>query len=1047
MHICALENKESCARVLLFRGVDRTLTNYANQTAYDVAILTNHLDVALLLNDFTDSLITPFSHQPAFTARKRLATLSDRGVSPSPSTTSSVKDTTSICSDPPSPGPLVKSLHTASTPANMHTLGLVRRRKTSTGSLPETAEEYSESDSDSDDENHLKPAKQNRTFSNGGIGTQRSPAPMKITSKHQHLRTRLYASVPGRNFVAIEDYKPTVTGELTIKKGDIVDVLYVGEGGFWEGTVKGRAGWFPSRCVQEVKKGDSLRGKPHSWLNGRKKSLIDNTMKAMNTEAPVARNVTLYRADKGFGFQLRGANSHVTHIDFNPTPQFPALQYIGDVDKGGVAEKAGLHPGDFVLEINSENVIKATHGYAVSLISKGSNALCLKVITVAPETGVGMGGNGPETSEVNGAPPPPLRASSTVLSIANGNDDSVLSEGRIAPNPVETVVLETSKERQASAKGMWSGNAYRLQGDDSGAHENISSGIGRKQSNEVAAKFDERLKNMTQPVTIDRSAYPVSEPFRRSVSEATSIQHLRNNSSLSTGSNNDVKSKRKATPPGYDHTIDNMRRGRTNSLGRGDNARPDGMLRSATMDLDKKYKENHNVEVTRRNNPPTGMRMATGNTLVNNRHTMYHDVQYNTYDPRRNILPDRHQHEPLHYPSARRFNRNDPQLNANHPNTQFRDTRNNNMRRPQSEVYSRDMVDHQMQEQQQQQQQQHLYAISNQQRKQETVLEKNQRKYLMEPDYHRNSKDTQPKNAQEDGLIRSQNIRNQTPPTANIIQPLSAPVAPPSGALPPPPPPPPPPAADYSKDESSSALGNSIADAVAARSVRVKNKMNGDTDGDVTRLYNSGSSASLDSSSSKDSGFDTSTDDHSSALMAAIAARAAKISSKEPPSTMAKPLAVTKAVPQQSIVEETSLVKPSDMLKQLRITNINSKNDLNANEIDNGYSSPTSNRPRCKSELPPPVSMKPKRSSTVSALDKKSVLTEDIATAYLDGVLADAVANIENDKNVLRHIGEQTDPLSCDIDLPPPPMEMLDDFADNNNNNHVNIFYSLHFYL
>lgn len=29
-------------------------------------------------------------------------------------------------------------------------------------------------------------------------------------------------------------------------------VLSVGEGGYWEGTVKGRTGWFSSDCVEEV---------------------------------------------------------------------------------------------------------------------------------------------------------------------------------------------------------------------------------------------------------------------------------------------------------------------------------------------------------------------------------------------------------------------------------------------------------------------------------------------------------------------------------------------------------------------------------------------------------------------------------------------------------------------------------------------------------------------------------------------------------------------------------------------------------------------------
>jgi len=29
-------------------------------------------------------------------------------------------------------------------------------------------------------------------------------------------------------------------------------VLSIGEGGYWEGTVRGRTGWFPSDCVEEV---------------------------------------------------------------------------------------------------------------------------------------------------------------------------------------------------------------------------------------------------------------------------------------------------------------------------------------------------------------------------------------------------------------------------------------------------------------------------------------------------------------------------------------------------------------------------------------------------------------------------------------------------------------------------------------------------------------------------------------------------------------------------------------------------------------------------
>ena len=40
--------------------------------------------------------------------------------------------------------------------------------------------------------------------------------------------------------------------------------------------------------------------------------------------------------------------------NFIPTPEFPALQYFDSVDKGGSAEKAGLRPGDFILEVGSQ---------------------------------------------------------------------------------------------------------------------------------------------------------------------------------------------------------------------------------------------------------------------------------------------------------------------------------------------------------------------------------------------------------------------------------------------------------------------------------------------------------------------------------------------------------------------------------------------------------------------------------------------------------------------------------------------------------------------
>lgn len=39
--------------------------------------------------------------------------------------------------------------------------------------------------------------------------------------------------------------------------------------------------------------------------------------------------------------------------EFAPTPAFPALQYLESVDQGGVAWRAGLRTGDFLIEVGT----------------------------------------------------------------------------------------------------------------------------------------------------------------------------------------------------------------------------------------------------------------------------------------------------------------------------------------------------------------------------------------------------------------------------------------------------------------------------------------------------------------------------------------------------------------------------------------------------------------------------------------------------------------------------------------------------------------------
>jgi SH3/ankyrin repeat-containing protein len=78
--------------------------------------------------------------------------------------------------------------------------------------------------------------------------------------------------------------------------------------------------------------------------------------------------VILHRGQKGFGFVLRGAKADSPLMELQPSERFPALQYLDDVDENGVADRAGLRKGDFILAVSS--IIKD------ALLRKIQNSYC-----------------------------------------------------------------------------------------------------------------------------------------------------------------------------------------------------------------------------------------------------------------------------------------------------------------------------------------------------------------------------------------------------------------------------------------------------------------------------------------------------------------------------------------------------------------------------------------------------------------------------------------------------------------------------------------------
>uniref|UniRef100_A0A7N4Q0S8 SH3 and multiple ankyrin repeat domains 2 n=1 Tax=Sarcophilus harrisii TaxID=9305 RepID=A0A7N4Q0S8_SARHA len=173
------------------------------------------------------------------------------------------------------------------------------------------------------------------------------------------------------------------------------------------------------------------------------------------------KTVVLQKKDnEGFGFVLRGAKADTPIEEFTPTPAFPALQYLESVDEGGVAWQAGLRTGDFLIEVNNENVVKVGHRQVVNMIRQGGNHLILKVVTVTRNLD-------PDDTARKKAPPPPKRAPTTALTLRSKSMTSELEEPLVhynqtakslfcSPAPAPSrAALDHALLSPAQSKGPW----------------------------------------------------------------------------------------------------------------------------------------------------------------------------------------------------------------------------------------------------------------------------------------------------------------------------------------------------------------------------------------------------------------------------------------------------------------------------------------------------------------------------------------------------------------------------------------------------------------
>ncbi|XP_036272542.1 SH3 and multiple ankyrin repeat domains protein 2 isoform X5 [Pipistrellus kuhlii] len=477
LHICALYNQDSCARVLLFRGGDKELKNYNSQTPFQVAIIAGNFELAEYIRSHKETDVVPlmptrrtvsgapppsrcpsggwappciaeepaglcppapglhrscsgeqapwtgsvpFREAPAYTNRRRrppsslaaprvlLRSNSDNNLTANAPAWAAGPAQRSLSPQPlqPAPGPA-----DAPRAVGSYVPG-PRSRSPSLHRLGGAGE---------DGKRPLQPWPAGPAFPPGAHKDAPSAA------QHPGPKRKLYSAVPGRLFVVVKPYQPQADGEIPLHRGDRVKVLSIGEGGFWEGSARGHIGWFPAECVEEVQ-GRPRDSQADTRADRSKKLFRHYTVGSYDSfdagsDCTIEEKaVVLQKKDnEGFGFVLRGAKADTPIEEFTPTPAFPALQYLESVDEGGVAWQAGLRTGDFLIEVNSENVVKVGHRQVVNMIRQGGNHLVLKVVTVTRSLD-------PDDTTRKKAPPPPKRAPTTALTLRSKSMTSELEE-------------------------------------------------------------------------------------------------------------------------------------------------------------------------------------------------------------------------------------------------------------------------------------------------------------------------------------------------------------------------------------------------------------------------------------------------------------------------------------------------------------------------------------------------------------------------------------------------------------------------------------------
>uniref|UniRef100_A0A8C3AD40 SH3 domain-containing protein n=1 Tax=Cyclopterus lumpus TaxID=8103 RepID=A0A8C3AD40_CYCLU len=209
--------------------------------------------VCVCVQMFICAQVVPFRETPSYTKRRRaIMTRSPAGNGLS-SPRSLIRSASENVLESPasSPGPSLQSLETHHD-THTHSLRRHTRLSTNTGVVSTNIGVSSTNTGVAEVSNLSLSFSDLSVCSPSAGGHVEASPPSSPPATPQMRKRRLYSAVPGRTFIATRSHVPQGVGEIQLHRGERVKVLSIGEGGFWEGSVKGRTGWFPADCVEEV---------------------------------------------------------------------------------------------------------------------------------------------------------------------------------------------------------------------------------------------------------------------------------------------------------------------------------------------------------------------------------------------------------------------------------------------------------------------------------------------------------------------------------------------------------------------------------------------------------------------------------------------------------------------------------------------------------------------------------------------------------------------------------------------------------------------------